>query len=171
MNHRIIKTGFREPRFIRKEGEDELDETIPLVVGNLRFSNEHFLAGKERRARQRYRQGYQTHPDGRFFGRIGPTELSFSVPPWPANTSGGQQKHGGRPVFHPDAHHAMLAWACHISTRLTCKREIPTITFSWMLVCKTTELASTVVRRQPRKSARLKSGEVLSNALNLGPAL
>ncbi|MGZ4875669.1 MAG: hypothetical protein ACXV5R_10905, partial [Candidatus Angelobacter sp.] len=73
------KAGFREPRLIRKEGEDELDET-PLLVGNLLFGNEHLSAFEERRARERYSYGNQTHSHGRFLGRIGPTELSFGLP-------------------------------------------------------------------------------------------
>jgi hypothetical protein len=50
MDHGVIKAGFRKPRFIWKKGEYELDERR-FLVGNLRFGNEHFLAGKERRAR------------------------------------------------------------------------------------------------------------------------
>ena len=46
MDNRVVKARFREPRFIRKEGKYELDET-PLLVGNLRFGNKHFLAGEE----------------------------------------------------------------------------------------------------------------------------
>jgi hypothetical protein len=50
MDHGVIKARFRQPRFIWKKGEYELDET-PFLVRNLRFGNEYFLAGKERRAR------------------------------------------------------------------------------------------------------------------------
>src|SRR6185312_2237287 len=116
MDHRIIKAGFREPRFIRKKGEDELDKTR-LLLANLRFCNKHFLAGKERRARVvSVSYGNQAQSNRRFLGRIGPAELSFGLPAWTANTSGGQENQSGSPVFHPDANHALLPWACHVGT-------------------------------------------------------
>src|SRR5438309_8381700 len=108
MDDRVIKARFREPRLIRQEGEDKLDET-PLLVGNLRFCNKNFLAGEERRARMVSKSyGNQAQPYGRFLGRILPAELSFSLPACTANTVGGQEKQGCHPVSYLRAKHALL---------------------------------------------------------------
>src|SRR4051794_34705767 len=108
MDDRVIKARFREPRLIRQEGEDKLDET-PLLVGNLRFGNKNFLAGEERRPRVVSKSyGNQAQPYGRFLGRIPRGELSFSLPPPTADTRGGQKKQGCHPVSHLRANHALL---------------------------------------------------------------
>src|SRR4051812_4508345 len=93
-------------------------------MANFGFGNEHFLAGEERRAREGYSYGNQTHTYGLFFGRIRPTELPLCLPARTPNTSRCQQKQGCRPVFYPDAHHALLAPALHASTGAHAQPEI-----------------------------------------------
>src|SRR5207302_10890989 len=107
--HGVIKARFREPRLIRKEGKDELDQT-PLLMANLRFGDEHLSALEKRRPWQGYSYGNQAHSHGRFLGRIVPAELSFRLPAWASDTGRGQEKQRCNPLFNPHANHACSLW-------------------------------------------------------------
>src|SRR5438270_13091989 len=92
VNHGIIKAGFREPWLKRKEAENELDQA-PLPVPDLRFGDEHLIAGAVRRTRQSISNGNQTHSYGRCLGRIfGPPELRFRLVAWTHKTRSGKQQ-------------------------------------------------------------------------------